>query len=544
VRIISVLVFFSFSWASYNIFFSFFGTSTGDHYYLNTAASYQLNRLRKEELVRLYLLTNASDSSTDHLTKHDLVDAILVARHDNLSLQSSSPHAGPPSSPSSTGAGDDETDGERLRPLNRLGSHSVARSFSLGCLTAKKFTRFEQFQKAPVTRRRTSNAASTSGSASRSHSSSTTQSRRSSPTAASSPLIIRLRTRTVSFHCGDSDAKRQAIKGKAQRQVESDEEDNDGVTEVLPSPKRLRTRNNSKESHEKRRITPMRKAKGRVGSLKESDEDELEDDDEQQEDDETEQDEGVEEEGDEELDELAPSVSPSPIPTRRRTRAQAHRSSPAAYDLRRSRTGPQLSTPRVDRGRQRRTRTQVCGTPSDGDDEDTDGEDHGNESDEETATAEEDTEGITMEMEAEPRKLRNGKIVGEDEEVGEVASEMDEDEQEGEVETGEDDGEGDVEDEDGDAASVDLEADSNMSASDASGSEASVEEAEEDAGEDDTEVDMDEGLQDATAKTLVRRRRDHLVRLCESRGIDAEGTKPQLVEALIQWVGIFAVFHG
>jgi mitogen-activated protein kinase kinase kinase 13 len=39
----------------------------------------------------------------------------------------------------------------------------------------------------------------------------------------------------------------------------------------------------------------------------------------------------------------------------------------------------------------------------------------------------------------------------------------------------------------------------------------------------------------ATAKTLVRLRRDELVRLCESREIEAEGTKPQLAEALIQW---------
>lgn len=39
----------------------------------------------------------------------------------------------------------------------------------------------------------------------------------------------------------------------------------------------------------------------------------------------------------------------------------------------------------------------------------------------------------------------------------------------------------------------------------------------------------------ATAKTLVRLRRDDLVRLCESRAIDPSGTKPQLAEALLQW---------
>lgn len=349
----------------------------------------------------------------------------------------------------------------------------------------------------------------------------------------------------MSFHCSDGNTKRHAIKSRVQCQVDSDEEDNDGVTEVRPSPKRLRARNTSKESQERRRITPMRKAKGRVGSLKESDEDQLKDDSASLEDNDTEQEVGIEEEEDEELDELAASVSPSPTPTRRRTRAQTNKSSVATYDLRRSRVAPQLSAPRVDRGRQRPTRTQVSGTPSDGDDEDTDGEDHGSESDEETGTADEDTERVAMEVEVEPRRLRNGKIVGEDEEVDDLASGMDEDEQVSEAEEaeiGEDDGEGDVEDASGDAASVDLEGDSitSTSTSDTSGSEASVEEGveEDDA---DADIDVDEDLQDATAKTLVRRRRDHLVKLCECRGIDAEGTKPQLVEALIHWVGVFPV---
>jgi mitogen-activated protein kinase kinase kinase 13 len=39
----------------------------------------------------------------------------------------------------------------------------------------------------------------------------------------------------------------------------------------------------------------------------------------------------------------------------------------------------------------------------------------------------------------------------------------------------------------------------------------------------------------ATAKSLVRLRRDDLVRLCETRDLDVEGTKPQLAEALLQW---------
>lgn len=39
----------------------------------------------------------------------------------------------------------------------------------------------------------------------------------------------------------------------------------------------------------------------------------------------------------------------------------------------------------------------------------------------------------------------------------------------------------------------------------------------------------------ATAKTLVRLRRDDLIRLCESRDLEPTGTKPQLAEALLQW---------
>jgi mitogen-activated protein kinase kinase kinase 13 len=39
----------------------------------------------------------------------------------------------------------------------------------------------------------------------------------------------------------------------------------------------------------------------------------------------------------------------------------------------------------------------------------------------------------------------------------------------------------------------------------------------------------------ATAKSLVRLRRDDLVKMCETRDLDVAGTKPQLAEALLQW---------
>jgi len=261
----------------------------------------------------------------------------------------------------------------------------------------------------------------------------------------------------------------------------------------------------------------MRKAKGRVVSLRESDEDEedellgdshgleLEDGDE-----------GEEGEDEEELDELDPSAS---IQRRSRTRGQKT-SPPVTYELRRTRTVPDLSTPKATRGKLRRTRTQVSGTPSDGDDEETDGEDHGSESDKGEEETGDDVESVQMEVELEPKRLRNGKIVGEEEEAEEESVEEDDE--------GEEDGEGEDE-----SASVDLEVESNASLSEAS--EMSTEEDEEPAAEEGGE-EFDDDLQDETEKTLVRRRRDHLVKLCENRGIEAEGTKPQLVEALLQWV--------
>lgn len=39
----------------------------------------------------------------------------------------------------------------------------------------------------------------------------------------------------------------------------------------------------------------------------------------------------------------------------------------------------------------------------------------------------------------------------------------------------------------------------------------------------------------ATAKSLIRLRRNDLVRLCETRDLEPVGTKPQLAEALLQW---------
>jgi hypothetical protein len=55
-----------------------------------------------------------------------------------------------------------------------------------------------------------------------------------------------------------------------------------------------------------------------------------------------------------------------------------------------------------------------------------------------------------------------------------------------------------------------------------------------DAEGEDEEIDLGEH----TATTLARYRKEQLVRLCKSKGVDAEGTKSQLVKALLQWVSV------
>lgn len=43
-------------------------------------------------------------------------------------------------------------------------------------------------------------------------------------------------------------------------------------------------------------------------------------------------------------------------------------------------------------------------------------------------------------------------------------------------------------------------------------------------------------LEDASISSLTRLLRNELVQLCEARGIEVGGTKPQLAKALLEWV--------
>lgn len=476
----------------------------GDQYYLNIAPLNQLIRLRKEELCRLYNL-NDPTSGHDHLTKQDLADAIINTRSNSLSLRSS-PHTGPPSSPSSMGVGEDESDIEESKPVKKPLNQYLGRSFSLNYLVSKKSAHQAQHQK--ILQRRTHKM--TNRAAPHLHSNSTTQSRRSSPTATSSPVVLRLRTRTVSFHLTDKEGT-VTVKSKSKHKPTTDSDsDDDRTAEVVKfSPRRLRSRPSSKEQ-DKRRTTPMRKAK-----LKETEEgeelhDELDTDDEVV---------APVEDLDTVLDDLVPSAIVVECHTARPTRSPDVRSTRLPYDLRRSRTAPEISTSKRGSHPRRHIKVEPSNGASDGDDEETDEatdeEDYGNESNEDMAEEESGTDDIstTEVLEMEPKRLRSGKIIGEDEEPALHPK----DGPEGETD---------------DMLSVDLENESNDSMTDVTCSDLSAEEEK----AVDAEIDIDDDLQDVTAKALVRRRRDQLVKLCETRGIEAEGTKPQLVEALLLWV--------
>ncbi|ODO01638.1 hypothetical protein I350_06462 [Cryptococcus amylolentus CBS 6273] len=62
-----------------------------------------------------------------------------------------------------------------------------------------------------------------------------------------------------------------------------------------------------------------------------------------------------------------------------------------------------------------------------------------------------------------------------------------------------------------------------------------VEEESDDDDDDGLEPAKDVDLSQATAASLVRLLRDELVQMCEARGIEVGGTKPQLAKALLEW---------
>ncbi|KAG1756367.1 uncharacterized protein EDB91DRAFT_1092276 [Suillus paluster] len=485
-----------------------------DEFLINEASLGQLKRRRKDELLQLYTAAGLSDD-VHSLTKSELAEAIIAARDDIVSLPPSSPgrDASDCSSDDGNAAGDEETDfGAKYRVppgLRRRATVNLAanprflktRSLSLGDINASH-SYPDELHVAPKANGALAPARRTTRSTSS----------RSSPTPSSSnqlpsPPATRLRARKVSAEVVVPRSSTRS-KGKG-KQVEFSEDVKIGESAALgeeseltdlteleekiasgsPSPRRLRSREKRSEvSDEQDSDTPKQRGRARRQTSKEE-----------------EAENGLEDE--EEVDELISSPSPTPPPMRGR------------------------GTPVKRRLRSRRLQTHT--PPSDGGEGD-DEEEADEEQVEEGVEAIEDCSGMddeeselselsedSRDMDGDddaymderapllptitPRKLRNGKVVGEECE---------------EEALGEDD------EQDGDE-SIDLEAEDIDI--DAEGEDESTEEVDE-------AIEGDEfDLAVATKKTLLRMRRDNLVRMCETRDLDVVGTKPQLARSLLQW---------
>ncbi|KAG5645603.1 hypothetical protein DXG03_005741 [Asterophora parasitica] len=479
--------------------------STDDHL-LNSAQPKQLSRLRKHDLIRLYGLAGLSDDA-GAMTKSDIINAIVSARDDFASLPPSSPPRGDGnssdgySSDDGNIAGDEETDTAQGAGSLSNGHMGLRRRATMGevktssrPLKSRSVSMGHLLPHQSTGQRRSSGRSIAvmegSGSTSRRRSSNLSTPTSSNAPSTSSPLATRLRSRkpsgssAVSISTPIAKAPRGKGKGKG-KQVEFTEEvvaatrpsrrardkqrehgqailveNESDLTELeeleasltKPSPRRLRSKH--REAEEKAgessarplRKTPMRTAKGKIISMKESDDDEdAEDDVEESEEDELGEEEDAEGEvgedaaEEEEVDELVSSASGTPV-------------LPTVYKGRRTPVRTRL-----------RPRQRHAPPPSDGDDEGEDieeeeemeeeAEEGGEEEDGEGEVEEEvidgDAEGEDDEetIAVEPRKLRNGKIVGEedvdmDEDIGDD-DEADEAEDDDEAEEEEDEAGGD-----------------------------------------------------------------------------------------------------
>ncbi|KAF8643787.1 hypothetical protein AX16_008806 [Volvariella volvacea WC 439] len=570
-----------------------------DDYLLNTASSRQLQRCRKDQLIHLYQaagLTENAESLTKTELAEAIVAARddLASLPPSSPLGRGDGNSSGYSSEEGNMAGDEETDFGGPTFRTTIGSSPLKRRATLNDVTKTNARALKgrsmsmghllHNDPAPVKKKGTSQLSGERSSRRR-------VSNRSSPTESNTPSTIsqsppatRLRSRKTSAstkpltpvsagssvghpHRGNSrkikgkvkqvefsrdltEVKMNGKRGARGREQYEDKQKSEGeesdltelevleeslsVPRAEPSPRRLRSKdrtrgkgspqsvagitdarrradyNTIENTEASRRATPMRRAKARIKSLKETDEDdeeELEVEEEIT---------GVEEEesldGDEaernEVDELVSSAPETPprqtqqTPLRRRLRPRGGQK----VILPSSRDNGDISQSDNDQ------------EAADDGDVDGEGEDEEDEVGEEMEAEDEDEEdevdeGVDETVILEPRKLRNGKVVGDDDVVMDDGAMEDKDEAVEEDEVIEEEDEEDEEDDRSEAGEEDIE-----------NSEDEDEPMEE-------EVD----LTIATAKTLVRLRRDDLVRLCEIRDLEPVGTKPQLAEALLQW---------
>ncbi|EPQ57864.1 hypothetical protein GLOTRDRAFT_114462 [Gloeophyllum trabeum ATCC 11539] len=491
-----------------------------DDYLINEAEPRHLRRLRKDELVRLY---NAAGLSGDPetLTKPEIVEAIVAARDDVAELPPTSPplaaadNSSECSSDDGNFGGGEETDisakyGAQVNGLRRrvtvhdlgqqMSKSAKGRSLSLGqldCSEARKATRLVNGKKGTLDigygslgRRRANHVVTVSPSPTTSATSN----------GLPSPPITRFRTRQGSAenHLSASSSKNTKGKGKA-KHVDFSEEvrvnashpashdpgEESELTDLAelevsvaanPSPRRLRSKDKQGSGDAKSKSDSKSGRKSQTKGSRKSQSEEVGEEADGS---------GTEEHDEDEVDELISSASPTPPPP-----------------------PPPRRTPVKRRLRPRRVQTHTPPTDSDDAHEGDDEEEEELEMDAEQMVEEESVDGAEEEdaeaVVAEPRKLRSGKVVGEGDAAEEDIEETDEEEDEDYV--------------DAEMQEPDVDA------------EGETEESEE---SDEPMEDVD--LTVATAKALVRLRRDDLVKMCESRDISPVGTKPQLAEALLQW---------
>ncbi|KAG1891420.1 hypothetical protein F4604DRAFT_1706174 [Suillus subluteus] len=493
-----------------------------DEFLINEASLGQLKRRRKDELLLLYTAAGLSDDA-HNLTKLELAEAIIAVRDDIVSLPPSSPpgrDASDCSSDEGNAAGGEETDaGTRYRvppglrrratvhlTTNQTNSRFLkTRSLSVGHINASHSYPDEL----PATSK-------TNGAVALTRRTTRSTSSRSSPTPSfsnqlPSPPATRLRSRKVSAEVVVPRASTRS-KGKG-KQVEFSEDvkiaesaalgEESELTDLTepeekfasgsPSPRRLRSREKrGGVSDDQESDTPKQRGRGRRQTSRGKEaENCLEDE--------------------EEVDELISSPSPTPSPTR-------DRATPAKRRLRPRRL--QTHTPPSDGGEgddeEEADEEQVEeGVEVNEDGSSMDDEESEQSEDSRDANGDDDVdveESTSPPPTTTPRKLRNGKVVGE--EYQEEAP-------------------GEDEEQDG-SESIDLEAEDIDI--DAEGEDEEVEEIEEAEEIDEAMSDGDDfDLAVATKKTLLRMRRDNLVRMCETRDLDVAGTKPQLARSLLQW---------
>ncbi|KAJ7744952.1 hypothetical protein DFH07DRAFT_963486 [Mycena maculata] len=580
--------------------------STDDHL-INVASAKELQRLRKDYLVRLYVSAGLSDEA-ETLTKSEIIDCIVAARDDVADLPPSSPR-GASSDERENDADEDEvltpTPGGRTRFANGLRRRATVnnemdrvrsrpsknRSFSMGNLLVNT-------DPDPSTIASGSNLNGASASSPAQRRPKLSRALRTAPAqhtsfpplhpthAVSSPPATRLRSRKTSailfslsaplssasasspamytdgFSFPDPTTRQTAApkgrsgkgKGKqveftddlvaeAEREKERERErarralaEESDLTELDdeecpgdPSPRRLRSKDKVRErlgngtvngkgkenvavnvGLDSRRVTPGRRGKKPVPEQEEVAAQVEQSDTE-----------------DEERDELATPLA-SPSRNRQPRWSQNHRHVSPLEEVQR--------TPLARRLRPRTRRSGSVEPPPSDADGDGDDEQEDDDDDEETTVDGEEAEADEDEEQTiavEPRKLRNGKIVGDDMDMDETEEdEVDEDlEAEEEVDEDAEEAEEDADEteEDGEEVEEDVEVEADAEGETDEDPEAEVQEEDEPMEDDDVDLTI------ATAKTLVRLRRDDLVRLCETRDLEAVGTKPQLAEALLQW---------